>query len=49
MFLFTYLVGRVAQSVLRLAMGWMVRGSNPGEGEIFRTCPDQPWGPPSLL
>jgi hypothetical protein len=18
-------------------------------GEIFRTCPDQPWGPPSLL
>jgi hypothetical protein len=23
--------------------------SNPGEGEIFRTCPDRPWGPPSLL
>jgi len=20
-----------------------------GWGEIFRTCPDQPWGPPSLL
>jgi hypothetical protein len=20
-----------------------------GGGEIFRTCPDQPWGPPSLL
>ena len=19
------------------------------EGDIFRTCPDQPWGPPSLL
>jgi len=18
-------------------------------GEIFRTCPDRPWGPPSLL
>ena len=30
-------------------MGWMVRGSNPGEGEIFCTCPDQPCGPPSLL
>ena len=30
-------------------MGWRVRGSNPGEGEIFRTCPDRPWGPPSLL
>ena len=20
-----------------------------GEGEIFRTCPDRPWGPSSLL
>jgi len=30
-------------------MGWTVQGSNPGGGEIFRTCPDQPWGPPSLL
>jgi hypothetical protein len=27
----------------------MVRGSNPGGGEIFRTCPNQPWDPPSLL
>ena len=26
-----------------------VQGSNPGGGEIFRTCPDRPWGPPSLL
>jgi hypothetical protein len=25
------------------------RGSNPGGGEIFCTCPDRPWGPPSLL
>ena len=33
----------------RLATGWMVRGSNPGGGEIFRTCPDRPWGPPRLL
>ena len=24
-------------------------GSSPGGGEIFRTCPDRPWGPPSLL
>jgi hypothetical protein len=23
--------------------------SNPGVGEIFRTCPDRPWGPLSLL
>jgi hypothetical protein len=29
--------------------GWTVRGSNPDGGEIFRTCPDRPWGPPSLL
>jgi hypothetical protein len=42
-------VGRVAQSVQRLATGWTVRGSNPGGGEIFRTCPDRPWGPPSFL
>jgi len=33
----------------RLPTGWTVRGSNPGGGEIFRTCPDRPWGPPSLL
>jgi hypothetical protein len=26
-----------------------VRGSNPGMGYIFRTCPDRPWNPPSLL
>jgi hypothetical protein len=42
-------VGRVAQSVSRLATGWTVRGSNPGGGEIFCICPDRPWGPPSLL
>jgi len=28
---------------------WTARGSNPGRGEILRTCPDQPWGPPRLL
>ena len=26
-----------------------VRGLNPGGGEILLTCPDGPWGPPSLL
>jgi hypothetical protein len=35
--------------IQRLATGWTVRGSNPGGGEIFRTRPDWPWGPPSLL
>ena len=38
----------ISQSVLRLATGWTVRGSNPGGGKIFRICPDQPWGPSSL-
>jgi hypothetical protein len=27
----------------------MVRGSNPGGGEIFRTRPDRPWDLLSLL
>ena len=39
----------IVQSVQRLATGWTAGGSNPGEGEIFRTCPDRSWGPPSLL
>ena len=46
---FSLKVGRVDQSVCRLATGWTVRGSNPGGVEIFRTCPDRPWGPRSLL
>jgi hypothetical protein len=33
----------------RLATGWTVPGSNPRGVEIFRTCPDGPWGLPSLL
>jgi len=24
-------------------------GSNPCGDEFFRTCPDRPWGPPSLM
>ena len=39
----------IPQSVWRLATGWATRASNPGGGEIFRTRPDWPWGPPSLL
>jgi len=42
-------VCRVAQSVQILATCWTVRGSNPGGGEIFRTCPGRLWGQPSLL
>ena len=30
-------------------MGWTVSGLNPSGGEIFHTCPVQPWGPPSLF
>jgi hypothetical protein len=37
------LVGRVAQSVQRLATEWTVRGLNPGGGKIFRTGPDRLW------
>jgi hypothetical protein len=46
---YTLKLGRVAHSIQRLATGWTFRGSNPGGGEIFRTSPDQPWVPPSLL
>ena len=35
--------------ISEMKSGWTVRGSNAGGGEIFRTCPDRPWGPPSLL
>jgi len=44
-----FLLDRVAQTVYRLAMAWPVRRSNPVGGEIFRTCPDRPWGTLSLL
>ena len=36
-------------SVQQLDTSWTVRGSNAGGGEIFRSRPDRPWGPPSLL
>jgi hypothetical protein len=39
----------IAQSVQWIAMGFTVRGTNPGEGEILHTRPDRPWGPPGLL
>ena len=34
----------IAQSLLRLATGWTVLGSNPGGRQIFCTCPDRPCG-----
>ena len=39
----------IDQSVLRLATGWTVRGSNSDGSEIFPTRPDRSWGPPRLL
>ena len=39
----------IAQSVQRLATGCTVRKSYLGVDEIFRTRPDQPWGPPCFL
>ena len=39
----------IAQSVQRFSTGRTVRGSNPEGGKIFRTHPDRPGGPPSLL
>jgi hypothetical protein len=39
----------IAPPVKRLAVDWKVRGSNPVEGEIFRTRSDRSGGSPSLL
>ena len=47
--LFSVMWAGLAQSVQWLAVGWTVPRSDPGWGEIFVTCPDRPWGPPSLL
>jgi hypothetical protein len=56
----TFMIGFTTLSVSRTLLlvinlyvftdtGWTVRGSNPDGDEIFRTHPDGPWGPPSLL
>ena len=39
----------IAQSLWLLATAWTARWSNPGGGEIFSTCLEQPWSPPTLL
>ena len=36
-------------SVVRVATGWTVRGSNPVGGEVFLTCPGRTCIPRSLL
>jgi hypothetical protein len=40
---------RYCVALIGMATSWTVRGSNPAEGEIFRSRQDRPWGPPSLL
>jgi hypothetical protein len=43
-------VGPLAQSVQRMSYLAGRSGNRiPVGGEIFRACPDRPWGPPSLL
>jgi hypothetical protein len=48
LYIFTFLLSyypsvcQVAESVLRLATGWTIRGLIPGGGEIFGTCPNDP-------
>ena len=36
-------------SIILFVLGTYIWGSNSGGGEIFRTFPDRPSGPPSLL
>jgi hypothetical protein len=36
-------------SSVGIVNGYGLDGPGISRGEIFRTCPDRPWGPPSLL
>ena len=46
-----YMETKVAGSSVGIAIGYGLEGpgSDSGRDEIFRTCPDRSWGPPSLL
>jgi hypothetical protein len=52
-YMIMYIVWNVGQgsSIQHRDYLWAGRfgGSNPDRGEIFRTCPDRPWEPPSFL
>jgi hypothetical protein len=43
------ILGRDSSAVWRLATGGTIQGSNPVGSEFFRTRPEGPWGPLSLL
>jgi hypothetical protein len=47
--LFPWFGAGIALSKNRIATDLALRASNPGEGEIFRTCPGRRWGPLSFL
>jgi hypothetical protein len=40
---------KVIHAKQRLAMSWIVLGSNPSGGVIFCACSDKPWSPHLLL
>jgi hypothetical protein len=42
-------ISLIARPRTRAAWSEHCRGSNPGGGKVSRTCPDRPWGPPSIL
>jgi hypothetical protein len=46
---YLYLDGPGSVDGIATSYGLDGPGSNPVGGEIFRTCSDRPWGPPSLL
>ena len=48
-FLLSFYRGPCSSVGIATGYGLYGPGSNPGGGEIFRTCPDRTWGPPSLL
>jgi hypothetical protein len=43
------MVGRNGSVGIATRYGWTIRKSNPGVGETYRTRPDRPCGPPSIL
>jgi hypothetical protein len=45
----SFLRAGLAQSILWLATGWAVRGSDFGRDEFFRIRPDRSCGPPSFV
>jgi hypothetical protein len=47
----SHYIDSATQKFIQIATRYRLdgQGSNPGRDEIFRTRPERPWGPPSLL